>query len=239
MKGFWKHLGQKWYDIAFLAVAIFFLLISLFGTLGFLPPFIQEEVQPDPLFKIFTNENTNRTETAQGNTSPDKNTVRETPSVQYHQGVEKETPIRLVIPSIGVDTTVVNPQSQLVTVLNKALTDGAVRYPSSGLLNEKRNVYIFGHSAYSKVLTQAFYRTFNGFERLKQGSEIRVYGTDYIYIYRVANVSFIKDTIAYVDVDEQNQVLTLSTCNAFGAKDDRIIVRASFVNRLPLDKISI
>lgn len=204
---FFKHVFSHAFDMAILSVFIFFFLFTAVGVFGWLPSDVQ---------KWFDG----------GSATASK---QQEPAIQYENGQIKEVPTRVLIPKVGIDVSVSNPQSATIAALDEALKKGAVRYPGSGLLNETANVFLFGHSAYSKTLQGAFYRTFNGVEKLQVGDEIRVEGAQSFSLYRVVRISFLKDSEAVIDLDEPIRMLTLSTCNAFGKKEDRVVVQAAFV----------
>ena len=220
-------------------IVLFFAIASVLGVFGLLPKDIQEVVQPAPLEIVGSSTSQTADSRGAGQSNPPALSSRaesrdETP-VQYDRGMMKEAPLRVVIAKVSVDAKVKNPTSTSPIVLDAALKEGAVRYPSSGLLGEQKNVFLFGHSAYSRVIKNSSYHTFDGIEKLVAGDEIRVDGTEYSYFYKVARVSFLKDVDAYIDLDSNIRMLTLSTCNAFGAKDDRVVVQAAFVKQMKVN----
>lgn len=223
-----KHAGRAMkgikgnlYAFIFYFLIAFFLVFTLFGVIGLLPRDIQEQVQPKPLIISGTE------------VESEDLSKKEEPALQYTKGVLKETPLRIVIPRVGVNAAISNPQSSSNLVLDQALKDGAVRYPESGLLGEDKNVFLFGHSSYSKTLGLS-YKTFNGLERMVEGDEIRVDGAELSHIYRVIRVSFLKDSEAYIDLSQTVRMLTLSTCDTIGKREDRVVVQAVFVKTVPL-----
>jgi len=138
-----------------------------------------------------------------------------------------ESPTRIVIDKIGVDATVSNPNTTNVTTLDEYLKTGAVRYPSSGLLGVG-NMYIFGHSTSIAIVHNQAYKTFNGLKDLKNGDVIKVYGASIIYKYIVTAVTLVDQNKALVEFGNNKNMLTLSTCNTFGAKGERYVVEADF-----------
>lgn len=138
-----------------------------------------------------------------------------------------ESPTRIVIEKIGVDSTVSNPNSTKVSVLDEYLKKGAVRYPGSGLIGSG-NMFIFGHSTSLKTVNNQAYKTFNNLRNLKIGDDIKVYGEFKVYTYRVSSVVLVDEKQALVKFDNKNK-LTLSTCNTFGEKSERYVVEADFV----------
>jgi LPXTG-site transpeptidase (sortase) family protein len=141
--------------------------------------------------------------------------------------VVAESPTRIVISKIGVDATISNPSTTNVTTLDEYLKLGAVRYPGSGLLGVG-NMFIFGHSTGIKIVNNQAYKTFNNLKDLKSGDIIEVYGSAKIYRYMVSSVVLVDKTRALVEFNDKN-MLTLSTCNTFGAKSERYVVEANYL----------
>jgi len=139
-----------------------------------------------------------------------------------------ENPSRIIIDKIGVDAVISNPASTDVSILDGYLKDGAVRYPESGLLGVG-NMFIFGHSTSIAVVHNQAYKTFNGLNNLKSGDIIKVYGSSKIYTYSVTSVRLVDQNQALVEFGGNKNMLTLSTCNTFGAKSERYVVEADFV----------
>jgi LPXTG-site transpeptidase (sortase) family protein len=139
-----------------------------------------------------------------------------------------ESPTRIVIDKIGVDSVIFNPNTTNVATLDEYLKQGAVRYPGSGLLGSG-NMFIFGHSTGIKVVNNQAYKTFNGLKDLKSGDIIKVYGKTTIYKYLVRSVTLVDQNQALVEFGNNKNMLTLSTCNTFGAKSERYIVVADYL----------
>ena len=142
-------------------------------------------------------------------------------------GVQNEaTPTRIIIDRIGVDTQVLNPESTDVEVLDRALLSGAVRYPGSGGAGETANMLIFGHSSNLPVIRNQAFRAFNQLGTLKEGDIVTVYSNTHKYEYTVRDVRLAdaEEVVVYFDAPEP--MLTLATCNTFGAKQERWVVTA-------------
>ncbi len=164
------------------------------------------------------------------NAASDAPTIEATSSGPKHQ-FQGEEPTHIKIPVIGVDASISNPSSTNAVVLDDELTHGAVHYPGSGLLADG-NVFIFGHSTNWSVVHNQAYKTFNGFKDLKAGDEIDVTGdASNVYVYKVTSVTLINDDQAWVDLSSTAKTLTLSTCNTFGEKQQRYVVKADFVEK--------
>jgi len=143
-----------------------------------------------------------------------------------------EEPRRITIGKIGVDAVVKNPVSTDIQTLNNYLAEGAVRYPGSGNPGNG-NLFMFGHSSsLSNVWNQA-YKTFNNLGDLSPGDMISVETISGTYTYYVIEVEFKEDVAIYVPFDSGENMLTLSTCNNFGSKEDRVVVRANFAGFSP------
>jgi LPXTG-site transpeptidase (sortase) family protein len=139
-----------------------------------------------------------------------------------------ELPQSVQIPAINIETRVQNPTSKTVGVLNRYLSQSAVRYPGSGHPGNG-NMFIFGHSSgLDSVLNQA-YKTFNRLEDLQEGEKIYITTDTGTFEYAVSTVEKKKDSAAYVPFDTEKDLLTIATCDNFGTKEDRIIVRAEFI----------
>lgn len=186
-------------------VLVFFVTLVILASFGFVP---------------FSAEGAQGQEAAVSNTS-------RTPG--------PEMPIRIVIKDAGVDASIENPVSTDIAVLDAALRNGAVRYPTSAKLNENGTVFLFGHSSYLPVVLNPAYKTFNDIQKLKRGSEIRVQSEGFEYVYTVAAVNMVDAGAALIDLSRGNaKKLVLSTCDSFGAKSERFVVEADFVGSVPV-----
>lgn len=140
-----------------------------------------------------------------------------------------ELPVRMEIPSLNRTATVENPETTNIEALDKELLKGAVRYPTSAKLGEEGNMILFGHSSYLPIVGNQAYKTFNGVQKLVAGDIITVYSSGTAYTYRVRSVAIKDSTIDGILLSTPGRVLTLVTCNSFGAKEERFIVTADFV----------
>ncbi len=207
-------------DFLMAAIIVFFATFTLLGTIGVLPSDLQASLNAKPILSIASVSSLSQTTSA--------NADDQLAPIKYTAQGEKEYPVRIEIDKIGVNAPVNNPKSISIDALDQSLLTGAVRYPTSAALNEGGNVYLFGHSSYLKIVHNQAYRTFNGLKDLKVGDEIKVDGPENEYIYTVSTVSLLKDTDAVVNLGQGGNMLTLSTCDTFGEKEDRIIVTAAF-----------
>jgi LPXTG-site transpeptidase (sortase) family protein len=144
----------------------------------------------------------------------------------YEKG---ELPVSISIPSISINSKIINPISTDPGLLDNSLKQGVVRYPGGGVLG-KGNLFMFGHSADPKIFS-GYLNTFNNLEKLKEGDLIEIESESFIYEYIVESVRLEKASDVYVDFTGEKNMLTLVTCNAFGKKEDRYIVEAVFSNK--------
>lgn len=136
---------------------------------------------------------------------------------------------RIKINSVGIDAVVYHPQTREISVLDQFLTKGAVYYPGSGSPSDG-NVFIFGHSTNWPVVRNQAYKTFNNLEDTKIGDLIELISADgKTYKYEVINVKTVDDNEAFVNFDTSNPMLTISTCNTFGQKQERNVVEAKLI----------
>ncbi len=141
-----------------------------------------------------------------------------------------ELPLSISIPAIKLVATIANPDTVDVATLDNLLLKGAVRYPTSAKLGETGNVVLFGHSSYLPVVGNQAYKTFNGIQKLVAGDVVTVSSAGTSYTYRVRSMTKESTTDAVgIPLSVTGRVLTLSTCDSFGAKTDRFVVVADFV----------
>ena len=140
-----------------------------------------------------------------------------------------ELPIGIEITAISLLATIVNPVTTDIETLDEKLLSGAVRYPTSAKLGEVGNVVLFGHSSYLPIVGNQAYKTFNGIQKLKVGDTVIVSSSGTAYTYRVRSVTKESADNASIPLSVTGRVLTLSTCDSFGAKSDRFVVVADFV----------
>jgi LPXTG-site transpeptidase (sortase) family protein len=146
---------------------------------------------------------------------------------------DTEKPVRIEIPDIDLDVTVANPATADVATLDKALLNGAVRYPTSSELGEPGNVIIFGHSSYLPIVRNSAFKAFNDIQKLKDGDRILVTGNDRTFVYEVESVKEADAEEDAIPLTVSGSKLTLATCDSFGTKSDRFIVVANLVESYP------
>jgi LPXTG-site transpeptidase (sortase) family protein len=146
-----------------------------------------------------------------------------------------DLPTKIVIPEVGVNAVVANPDTTNVDALDTYLSYGAARYPTSATLDQQGNVIIFGHSSYLPVVINQHYKTFDGIQNLKAGDQITVYSATTVYTYAVTSEqkeSALSDFA--IPLTTTGHTLTLATCDSFTTKTDRFIVTATLVGSSPL-----
>ncbi|PCI28223.1 hypothetical protein COB55_04325 [Candidatus Wolfebacteria bacterium] len=146
--------------------------------------------------------------------------------VNYLFSEDVNDPIKITIPVIGVDTTIENPIENDIATLDSALKEGAVRHPDSVRLGERGRMFVFGHSSSLTVVHNQNYRALNGLGDLKVGDSIFVESSEKEYEYIVDDVRLVDASEEYVTLEDTGYSLTLSTCNSFGATQERFVVEA-------------
>lgn len=142
-------------------------------------------------------------------------------------------PTHIRISEIGVDAPIENPNVRDVDVLDAALKDGVVHYPGSGQLDEKRNLFFFGHASNLPVVHNSMYKVFTNLPELEGGETIVISSETHDFKYRVTDISLVDAEEERVYFESGSRTLTLSTCNTFGEKSERWVVNAEFVGSSP------
>lgn len=142
--------------------------------------------------------------------------------------IETQTiPQKIEIPKIGVSSTVYIPRSVDVATLDANLAKGAVYYPGSGTL-QSGNMFLFGHSTNWSVVNNRAYKTFNDLDKLVRDDKIQITSEGVVYVYKVISVRRAAEDDVLVEFNKGSRMLTISTCDSFGKKQDRWIVEADF-----------
>jgi LPXTG-site transpeptidase (sortase) family protein len=241
-------LRNRKFDFFALFAVGFFALFTVLGVFDLLPSDIEREVASNPISlgsalssqadAAVVPSTTSTTLTASEvkstpaaiDAQPSSSSVQPSSQSSLQLVSGDEYPSRIVVARVGINAPVLNPTSLSSAVLDDDLASGAVRYPLGADLSNNGNVFIFAHSSYLPIVHNLAYRTFDGLQNVVVGDEIRVEGDKgNAYIYRVTAVSFLKDSDAEIDLTNTGRYLTLTTCNVFGSKEDRIMVQAEFV----------
>jgi len=214
--GFWGSINWSKFFLDFAIVCfVTFGIMYLFGLV------------PDEL-KINDTEYPDKASFTKGNPMVSKIATTTEKKNVVEIKVVGELPTRIKISAIGVDANIYNPEKTDTKTLDSFLLHGAVRYPGSGLLGDG-NLFLFGHSTGFKVVNNQAYKTFSGLGKLKVGDEILVYSSDATYLYKVSSLEMKPASEVQVDLGSKKNMLTLTTCNVFSAKEDRYVVKADFV----------
>ncbi len=144
-----------------------------------------------------------------------------------------EEPLRIVIPEINVDSPIRNPASTDAEILDAELLKGVVHYPGSGFLGEG-NMFLFGHGSGLSVVHNQAYKVFTLIKNLKAGDKVHVFSKTKNYTYTVRKVTLLNASDALIDFSTKKNMLTLSTCNTFGAKQERYVVEADLLGSADL-----
>ncbi|MFA6296967.1 MAG: sortase [Candidatus Paceibacterota bacterium] len=198
-------------------------LITLFSSviLLYVFGFIPSE------FEVQTRDNTIASKIAEGTFQSLGLSGSSTVNFFTSQQKNTELPVRIVAPTIGLDSAIEIPTSTDFLVLDNSLDKGPVYYPGSGQAGVG-NMFIFGHSTGFKVVINKAYQVFNNIKNLKNGDEIKIYGKNKVYTYKVSSVNLVNENEALVNFSNKSNMLTLSTCDSFGKKTDRYVVEAYF-----------
>ncbi len=144
-----------------------------------------------------------------------------------------ELPVKIVIDKIGVNSIIQNPDTTNIYALDDLLLHGAVRYPGSGTPGQG-NMFLFAHSTSFKVVHNQAYKTFDNLKDLQAGDVITVYSETKKYNYTVTKVSLVHSQDAIIDISTSKNMITLSSCNTLGAKEDRYLVEGSFTGSVKI-----
>ncbi|OHA15518.1 MAG: hypothetical protein A3H57_00365 [Candidatus Taylorbacteria bacterium RIFCSPLOWO2_02_FULL_43_11] len=139
-------------------------------------------------------------------------------------------PTRIVIPKISVDIAVVNPLTNDIDTLDRALQEGVVRYPGSGSLLDESKIFLFGHSSYLPMIRNRAYKAFNELGMLNLGDEIFLYGNKSQFVFKVIKIEKVKAKETLVQFGKNGiKKLVLSTCDSFGDESERFVVEAELI----------
>jgi LPXTG-site transpeptidase (sortase) family protein len=150
----------------------------------------------------------------------------EKPDRKEAEAVGPRKPTRIVAPSIGLDATIVHPPSRDITVLDETLLRGVVHYPGSGYFGENANMFFFGHSSFLPVVLNENLRIFNRIRELERGDVIKIYSGEEKFTYRVTSNVLATYSEVRVVFKSERPMITLVTCNSFGAREDRFVIEA-------------
>lgn len=191
--------------VSALTLAIFTITYTILLLLGFAPKQFQSSDEQSIFQVVKKNNNDDVIDNSDSNLIPQK----------------------IEIPEIGVSSIIQIPKSVDVATLDSSLSKGAVYYPGSGTL-QSGNMFLLGHSTNWKVVNNQAYKTFNGLDKLKIGDQIEITSNGKLYIYSVTSVIRASQDDVLVEFNKGDRMLTISTCDTFGKKQDRWVVEAEF-----------
>ncbi|HRY30968.1 MAG TPA: sortase [Candidatus Paceibacterota bacterium] len=135
-------------------------------------------------------------------------------------------PDEIIISKLGIGAKIQQPDTFNVAELDVHLSQGPVHYPGSGSV-ENGNIFIFGHSADLYLNAQgSALKVFNNLYKLDEGDVIQLIANGSNYFYKVTKVSLVDENEALIKFNSDIKKLTISTCNTFGAREERWIVEA-------------
>ncbi len=215
------------YDFLFIAGfgAAFFITLVVFTLLGFVP----KEISPQQTG------GSNGTLSLESQSNASLFGVDFTKEVKINK-VQKvseipadDLPVRIVIPEAGVDSKIINPDSNSLSFLDNELSIAPVRYPGSGTISSG-NIFIFGHSTGFKIVQNPAYKVFNNIKNLKVGDQITIYSlSGKTYTYSVLSGEDVKKENTWIDFSADKPSLTLSTCDRLSQLGDRYVVHAVLI----------
>lgn len=173
--------------------------------------------------------------TTAADTSKEDTAMLDVPVTLLDAAPESYTPVSIEIESIELETPIIAPASTDIEVLDRALLSGAVHYPESAKLGDTGNMLLFGHSSYLPIVHNKAFQAFNDLSKLEPGDTITVSSATHRHVYQVKQVRLVEAGDAQVAFASDVPMLTLATCNTFGAKQDRWVVTAVWVGKVPLD----
>lgn len=187
-------------------IVLFFLSLSAADSIGFVPDYIESSLVTDHV------------------------ELSNVPSDSLASSAAVSEPERIIIPSIGLDLPVQNPDTRDINVLDQMLTEGPARYVDSALLGEVGNMIIFAHSSHLPIVRNQMYKAFNRIPELKAGDAITLHSGGKSYLYTVNSVTEADANDTRIDMSpEKGTRLTLVTCDTLTGKSARFVLDATFV----------
>lgn len=144
------------------------------------------------------------------------------------------TDFAIVIPKIGVNAPVVSNVSMSVEAeYMDALRQGVAHAKGTALPGEEGNIFMFAHSSLNFWQLGPFATVFNLLNKLENGDIIVVVKDGVYYEYAVVDMTVVPgwDTTPF-DVEYDNSMLTLITCDPPGTTLNRRVVKAKLLNKI-------
>jgi len=206
-------------------VLIFFLTLSSAESVGFVPDYIDGStpLTTGGTARVESNElPLSNLPTLGDEFSASTSTIAEAPS-----GVNPE---RILIPAIGMDLAIQNPDTRDINALDALLVNGPARYTDSAKLGENGNMIIFAHSSHLPIVHNKMFKAFNRVPELAAGDMVTLQAGGKNYLYSVTSVRSADASDTRIDMAaELGTRLTLVTCDTLTGKSARYVLEASFV----------
>jgi len=188
------------------SIVIFFLALSAADSVGLVPEYLDDS---GPVAPAVSNES----------------------QLSGEAGATKTMlPERIIIPDIGLDLPVQNPDTRDIHALDEFLKAGPARYVDSARLGEPGNILIFAHSSRLPVVRNTMYKAFNDVHKLEKGDTITLTARGKSYVYAVESVRQVSATNTEIDMSRgSGSRLTLVTCDTLTSKDARFVLEARLV----------
>lgn len=219
-----QHGEEKPPKAVFMAASlvIFFLTLSAASSVGLVPDYI------DGSFSPASDDAVAAKPAPQEVLSMETVALSNLPELGDERAVK---PARILIPSIGLDLAVQNPETRDLETLDELLKNGPARYVDSAMLGTNGgNMLIFAHSSNLPVVHNQMYKAFNRISELKAGDTVTVQGGGKNHLYMVTSVRKADATDTRIDMSKTlGTRLTLVTCDTLTSKDARFVLEASFV----------
>ncbi len=212
-------------------IILFVLSLSVADSLGLVPDYIDGTESEHVAVQTTASDNLPVSDLPElGQTQ--SAAIDETPAAS--PASKNAKPISIIIPSIGMNLPVQNPNTRDLGVLDTLLQHGPARYVDSAHLGERGNVIIFAHSSHLPVVHNQMYKAFNRVPELTQGDTITVVGDDgQKYLYSVTSVRKADVSDATIDLSPRvGTKLTLVTCDTLTGKTARFILEADFIGTI-------
>lgn len=202
-------------------LAAFFCIFTLSYGILYALDFYPEPVTPD------TAEETEATTTvAEAENAPTTSSAAPVDTIDPTDTL----PLSLTINALDRTVKVLNPASNSVEALDRALLDGVIRHPDSATFAEEGNMFILGHSSYLPTVHNRNFQALNGIQNLKFGDTITLESKNTEYTYKVEKSYKAKASGYTVPIAGKGKTLTLVTCNSFGSTEDRYVVEATLIS---------
>lgn len=206
-------------------VVIFFLSLSAFESIGFVPNYIDGTAPATPAVSLGQNEQIDTT----------VSTPVSLQNATLSDSESAELPTRLVIQSIDLDLAVQNPATTNVDALDALLVNGPARYSGSAQLGVTGTMIIFAHSSHLPIVHNQMYKAFNRIPELAAGDSVIVESATKKYLYSVVQVTKADATDTRIDMSATlGTRLVLVTCDTLTGKSARYVLEAKLIGSYDL-----